>query len=225
MRFVASCSVPIVVALLAAACSSESTVTVGAADIAAVAVADRAGDGILDCIDGQIERGAPISVTGGSEQEVVAAALSDWTAVGAELTAFTAADESWVATLDGRDVAVAVPEQNGDGSWVVHDVRTCGDPSTGPAPIDGGLDCVDDYSWLEHGDFASDVVGSPSPAEALRASLQPFAVRHGGEIVLVRDVVGSLIIDDREQVVSRAEKVPGGGWVVSTIMTCAGFER
>lgn len=63
------------------------------------------------------------------------------------------------------------------------------------------------------------------PAQALQASLQPFVDRHDGRIVMVGDVVWSVVLNEREQVISQATEVPAGGWVVSTTEGCAGYER
>ena len=100
-------------------------------------------DGVLDCLDGQVVRSAQIAVSAESELAVVGAALAKWTDEGGSLVELPV-DESWYVVLDGRDVAIAYPEIDGTGTWVVHDVRTCGEPETGPAAIDGGLDCAND---------------------------------------------------------------------------------
>jgi len=93
------------------------------------------GDGILDCPDGELPRGADIEASAADEQAVVASALARWAEGGAELVALPAA-QSWTAVVEGRDVAVVVPERSGDGSWTVRDVLVCGAPATGAAPLD-----------------------------------------------------------------------------------------
>ena len=181
------------------------------------------GDGVLDCLDGQVVRSADIDVSAESELKAVAAALGRWTAEGADLVELPA-DESWSAALDGRDVAIAYPEVDGTGTWVVHDVRTCGEPETGPAVIDGKLDCSSDISWSVQGSVREDTAGSPTPQVELEQSLSPYLARHGGEVVVVEDQIGSLVVEGREVVVSIATEAPAGGWIVLTTGGCEGYE-
>lgn len=208
---------PIVLAigLLMASCASD-TPTVAGVDVF--------GDGRLDCGDGEIFQGADIEVFADSENEVVALALEGWTSMGAALVAIPP-DESWSAVLDGREVAIAYPELNGDGRWTVHAVRTCGPPLTGPAPLDGNLDCANDAEWGESGSIDPTTPGVPTPDEALQLALEPFLDRRGGEIAEIGEVVASLVVDDREQVVAIATEVDAGGWVVTRVSGCQGFER
>ena len=155
---------------------------------------------------------------------MVALALAQWASQGAAVVALPA-DESWSAVLDARDVAIAYPEQNGDGRWTVHAVSTCGPPQTGPAPLDGNLDCANDSSWGEQGATIGDTPGMPTADEAVQSALQTFLDRHGGEIIVISEGVGSLVLDDREQVVAIASEVDAGGWIVFTISGCQGFQR
>ena len=136
-----------------------------------------AGDGVLDCAEGEIERGGGIFVAGSSEEEVVSAALEEWVAQGAEVIR-SHPDESWSAVLDGQEVAIAVPEQNGDGTWVVHAVSVCGAPEQGPADIDGSLDCQNDAHWLMQAGFAPDVIGDPTAEESVLEVIQPVSYTH-----------------------------------------------
>jgi hypothetical protein len=181
------------------------------------------GDGVLDCSAGQVSRGLPINVSAVTELEVAGEALAQWIADGGSL--HEAPDkEVWYVTRGGLDVAVATPEQNGSGEWVVVGVQVCGEPETGPAPIDGELDCADETSWVIQGGFDPSVPGLPTAEEALRSILEPYAERHGGDIVLVEATIGSLVVEQREQVVARASEVPAGGWSVDTVVGCTGFE-
>lgn len=193
-------------------------------DTAAVAGPDAAGDGRLDCDEGEVTRGADIEVFGDSENEAVALALQQWTLTGAALVAIPA-DESWSAVIDGRDVAIAYPERNGDGRWTVHGVSTCGPPRTGPAPLDGDLDCANDARWGWQGSIDPTVPGLPTAGDALLSGLQPFLDKHGGKFVPIDDRVASVVVDDREQVVAVATEVEAAGWVVTSISGCQGFER
>ena len=128
-----------------------------------------------------------------SEDEVVALALEQWTSLGAALVALPP-DKSWSAVIDGRDVAIAYPERNGDGRWTVGGVSTCGPPRTGP-PLDGNLDCANESGWGQQGLINPTIPGLPTPGEALQSALDPFLERHGGEIVEVREGVASLVVE------------------------------
>ncbi len=181
------------------------------------------GDGVLDCLDGQVVRSVEIDVSTDGELAVVAAALAQWTDEGGSLLELPS-DESWSVVLDGRDVAIAYPEIDGTGSWVVHDVRTCGEPMTGPAAIDGEPDCANESRWSIQATLEPTIPGLPSADEALRSALEPYAQRHGGEIVLIQDEIGSLVVQQREQVIALASEVPAGGWAVATLAGCDGFD-
>ena len=180
-------------------------------------------DGVLDCFDGQVVCSAQIAVSAESELAVVGAALAQWTEEGGSLVEFPV-DESWYMVLDGRDVAIAYPEIDGNGTWVVHDVRTCGEPETGPAAIDGGLDCANDTYWNIQGTRDPTIPGLPGAEEALGSALEPYEERHGGEIVLIGDSTGSLVVEQREQVITYATEVPAGGWAVATLAGCDGYD-
>lgn len=181
------------------------------------------GDGVLDCGEGQVHRGADIRVSGSTEAEVVEEALAEWVEEGAEIVEL-ASGESWAAVLDGRDVAVAYPEVEGDGGWVVHDVQVCGEPEVEAAPIDGELDCANGSGWVMQAGFDPDVPGDPNPEDAVSDVIQPYHDAHGGEIVYIDDNTASLVVDQREQVVVSASELPAGGWAVSTISGCERYE-
>lgn len=207
MRMTRSCGMAVIVTVISlTACGAPSEVATS-------------GDGTLDCDEGQVAQGVGVSSSASTEREVVEAALADWADSGAELVQFPAT-ESWAAVLDGRDVAVVVPEVNGDGSWFISDVSVCGDPDVGPADIDGQLDCVNDESWFEQGSLDPDTPGVSTAEEAIRTSLTPHQERYGGEIILVDEDTGSIVVEGREQVVASALEVPAGGWAVATVSGC-----
>jgi len=181
------------------------------------------GDGVLDCDEGQVHRGADTRVSGSTETEVVEDALAEWVEEGAEILELPG-DESWAAVENGRDVAIAYPEVEGDGAWVVYDVQVCGEPDTRPAPTDGSLDCANEAGWNMQASFDSDIPGDPNPEDAALKMLQAYQDAHGGEIVFIDDNTASLVVDDREQVVVTAVEVPGGGWAVSTVSGCEGYD-
>ena len=89
--------------------------------------------------------------------------------------------------------------------------------------IDGKLDCASDLEFSMQGSFPADAVGLPTPEEALQEFLSQWRSKYGGEIVLVDEGTGSLVVDSREQVVARAIRAPAGGWLVVTTLFCDGF--
>lgn len=189
-------------------CSGEATViTVGSPD------------GVLDCGRGEIPRAGNASGSGDTEQDAVENALITWLEDGASLANPTEA-EVWSAVVDGNEVAIGIPERGGDGKWVVADVQVCGEPETGPADIDGSLDCAGEMVWTEQAMFDVDTRGEATPELAVRLDLDRHRERLGGEIVLIDDNTGSLVVDEREQVVAFATAAPAGGWVVATTMGC-----
>jgi hypothetical protein len=198
-------------ALVLAACGQAATSSPGG------------GDGSLDCDPGQVTQGAGIFAEGETERDVAEEALRTWTDQGAALVEFPEA-EVWSAVLEGRDVAVAVVELEGDGTWVTHDVTICGEAETGPAPIDGRLDCPNGYRWYMQAGIDPSVPGLPTPEDALRAALEQFQARYGGEIVLIDEKTASLVVDGREQVTTSAIEAPAGGWTVGAVEGCEGFE-
>ena len=218
-------SLVLVVAMLAAACGGSGEQP-GALDTQGASAVT--GDGVLDCSDDQVIRDAGIVVSAGSEQDAVAAALAQWTDEGGSIVEVPPDEFSpvaWGVVQDGRDVAVIFggPEGEGD-EWVVHDVRTCGELETGPAPIDGELDCATEIEWSMIATLDPTIPGLPSAEEALRSALEPYAQRNGGEIVVIDDSTGSLVVEQREQVVVGSSEVPAGGWAVSSWAGCEGFE-
>jgi hypothetical protein len=68
-------------------------------------------------------------------------------------------------------------------------------------------------------------VGLPTPDAALEKALEAFLRKRGGEMMLLDEGLGSLVIDGREMVVAIASEAPAGGWLVLTFTTCEGFER
>ena len=94
----------------------------------------------------------------------------------------------------------------------------------GPVKTDGELDCTSLMQWSLQGAPAPDAMGSVTAEEALRDDLDRYRDRFGGEIEFVREGVGSLVIDGREQVVSVASRTAGGGWFVTTTSGCESFE-
>lgn len=180
------------------------------------------GDGVLDCGEGEVHRGAGIRVSGSTEAEVVDKALAEWVEEGSEIVEL-AADESWAAVKDGRDVAIAYPEVEGDGSWVAV-MEVCGEPDTGPAPTNGSLDCANEANWSMQASFDPDIPGDPSPEDAVLDVIRPYQDAHGGEIVFIDENTASLLVDDREQVVASAVELPAGGWAVSTVSGCDRYD-
>ena len=165
-------------------------------------------------------RDGGVNVSAAAEDAVVSLALDPLMTSSSELTRV---DGLWAIVVDGREVALALPERNGDGSWVVHDVRVCGAANTLPAAIDGSLDCASDVMWGMQGSPDPSVPGEVSAAEAVNAALETYQTQLGGEIRFQPPSAGTLIIDQREQIVVRASKVPAGGWSVMNAEGCEGI--
>jgi hypothetical protein len=93
-----------------------------------------------------------------------------------------------------------------------------------PHAPDGVLDCAEDETWFEQGSVLPGTVGSPTPEEALAEVLNRFQERLGGEILVVTDSLGSLVVDGREEVVGIISEAPAGGWIVTTVTGCGPYE-
>jgi hypothetical protein len=69
----------------------------------------------------------------------------------------------------------------------------------------------------------ADAIGAPTPEMALRSTMERWQARYGGEVI-IEEQVGSLVVDDREQVRADPSEAPAGGWDVLTIAGCEGYE-
>lgn len=67
--------------------------------------------------------------------------------------------------------------------------------------------------------------GLSAASDAVDAYLELFLENHGGEIVMVTDLQGSLIVEDSEVVVGDASELPNGGFLVLAGTGCEGFDR
>jgi hypothetical protein len=220
----------VAVALSLVACGS------GAASVASAPPSDitssgttravaRVNDAVLDCVDGEVLRSPEIRVVGATEDDVVTNALASWPGSAPVRVKDGSGKDRWVAVDGDREIASATPEKNGDDTWVVHDVQACGAPKTTPAAIDGALDCVSDRTWQEIIDYAPDAEGKPTARDAVVEALKPFNDHYAGEVVLNGTGTGSLVVGGREQVLVHASAAPAGGFLVSLIEHCDGFER
>jgi len=97
-------------------------------------------------------------------------------------------------------------------------------PGASAVTGDGQLDCATEIEWSMIATLDPTIPGLPSAEEALRSALEPYAQRNGGAIVLIGDNTGSLVVEQREQVVVQSSEVPAGGWAVSSWTGCEGFE-
>jgi hypothetical protein len=57
------------------------------------------------------------------------------------------------------------------------------------------------------------------------AYLNPFLENHGGEVVMVTPIQGSLLVEGSEVVVGEASELPDGGFLVLAGVGCEGFDR
>lgn len=100
-------------------------------------------------------------------------------------------------------------------------VASCG----APFPIDGELDCETEFPWTESGSVPEGTPGFGDSALAIEEYLSPFQDNHGGELVTIDEVTGSLVLDSREVVVGVATEAPSGGWLVLIGKGCEDFDR
>lgn len=195
-------------ALALVSCAAETTVITAGSP-----------DGVLDCGMGETPRAAAVVAEGDSEQQAVETALTNWLHDGASLANPTES-EVWSAVVEGNEVAIAIPEREGDGGWAVRDVQTCGPPRTGPAATDGSLDCASEAMWTQQAMIDAETPGEETSENAIRLALAEYLDTRGGEIVIIDHNTGSLVVDEREQVIAFASIAPGGGWVAATLMGC-----
>jgi hypothetical protein len=95
--------------------------------------------------------------------------------------------------------------------------------SSEPHAPDGQLDCPTDITFAGFASYDERTVGTSDPAAALVEALAPYRARHGGEVVVVDEWVGLLVVNGREVVVVIAAEAPAGGWIVTTSRGCDGF--
>ena len=101
-------------------------------------------------------------------------------------------------------------------------ISGCGSES--PA-ADGGLDCDPATVWAEEGSVPEGTAGLGEASDAVDAYLEPFLENHGGEVVMVTPVQGSLVVEGSEVVIGRASELPDGGFLVLAGAGCEGFDR
>jgi hypothetical protein len=90
---------------------------------------------------------------------------------------------------------------------------------------DGELDCDPATVWAEEGSVPEGTSGLGEASAAIDAYLEPFLANHGGEIVLVADLQGSLVVEGSEVVIGTASELPEGGFLVLAGAGCEGFDR
>lgn len=90
---------------------------------------------------------------------------------------------------------------------------------------DGELDCDPATVWAEEGSVPEGTAGLAGASDAVDAYLEPFLENHGGEIVMVTPVQGSLVVEGSEVVLGEANELPDGGFLVLAGAGCAGFDR
>jgi hypothetical protein len=218
----------VAVALSVVGCGSsaerlDSASSSSSASLSDTTLVAQVNDAILDCADGDVLRDAGVRVSGPTEDDVVAQALAAWPGSPPIQLTDGFGKNRWVVVENKRAIAVATPEMNGDGTWVVHDVEACGAPKASPATIDGTIDCTSDRIYFETASFAPDAKSEPDARVAIAAALKPFNERYGGEIVYPNTDTGSLVVGGREQVVARVSVAPAGGYLVGGIEHCEGF--
>lgn len=94
-----------------------------------------------------------------------------------------------------------------------------------PPTADGELDCDLETAWAEEGSVPAGTAGLSGAGDAVNAYLEPFLENHGGEIVMVTELQGSLLVEDSEVVIGDASELPDGGFLVLAGIGCEGFDR
>lgn len=90
---------------------------------------------------------------------------------------------------------------------------------------DGELDCDPETVWAEEGSVPEGTTGLAEASDAVDAYLEPFLENHGGEIVMVADLQGALVVESSEVVVGEASELQDGGFLVLAGTGCEGFDR
>lgn len=104
-----------------------------------------------------------------------------------------------------------------------------------PAP---GLECSTDCQWTEQATLSFDARGAPSRADAIVIGAARWEERPELELRMLQGddsgysvadestdvVVGALVVAGRRVVLLLPQEVPMGGWIVTTVRTCEGYE-
>ena len=126
-----------------------------------------------------------------------------------------------IALLVPTACAAPAPDNAGSGPIVSYDP---GRDGSSPFAPDGVLDCPTDVTWVEQGSVLEGTVGSPTPDAALEEALGAFLRNGSGEVKMLDQGLGSLVVDGREVVAAIVTEAPAGGWLVLTLTGCGGFE-
>ena len=90
---------------------------------------------------------------------------------------------------------------------------------------DGELDCDPATVWAEEGSVPEGTAGLAGASDAVEAYLAPFLENHGGEVIMITLVQGSLVVEGSEVVLGEASELPDGGFLVLAGAGCEGFDR
>ena len=104
-----------------------------------------------------------------------------------------------------------------------------------PAP---GLECSTDYQWTEQATLRYDAIGAPTRVDAIGIGSTRWEERPELELTMLQgddsgysvadestDVaIGALVVAGRRVVLLLPEEAPMGGWIVTAVRTCEGYE-
>lgn len=90
--------------------------------------------------------------------------------------------------------------------------------------LDGQPDCNHGEPWVAEASLDPEAPGHPTAKQAVREFLEQWHDQFGGEVAIVRDGVGALLIDGSEVVVAVSFQTAAGGFLVDRSTGCDGYE-
>jgi hypothetical protein len=103
-------------------------------------------------------------------------------------------------------------------------VSACGDDGDSGAVVQSpDLECGEERSGTFNPDFDPASPGDPTSDIAIDAVTQPFAARHGGQVVVLRSDTKAVTVDGKRVLVVVARPAPAGGFWADSVFYCEPF--
>jgi hypothetical protein len=103
-------------------------------------------------------------------------------------------------------------------------VSACGDDGDSGAVVQSpDLECGGERSGTFNPDFDPASPGDPTSDIAIDAVTQPFAARHGGQVVVLRSDTKAVTVDGKRVLVVVARPAPAGGFWADSVFYCESF--